>query len=103
MFRIWILTPAVIAAMLALGSFYAFMSRLRRAHPELWETYHRLFYSTLGSQSRSALLSAEVFTKITDRRAARLRAIHRVCFVVYFVLAVVCCFLLLCTFAVPIL
>ena len=103
MFHIWILMPAIVSAFLALGSFFAFTVRLRRAHPELRETYRHLFYSTLGSQSRSAVLSSEVFTKITDPRTQRLRTTHRVCFVVYAVLAVICGLLLLCTFAVPIL
>jgi hypothetical protein len=103
MFRIWILMPAIVGALLALASFIAFTARLRRAHPDLWQTYRHLFYSTLASQSRSALLSEEVFTKITDQRTQRLRTLHRVCFAVYAVLAVVCGLLLLCTFALPIL
>ena len=103
MIRLWILTPAIVAAAIALGTFYAFTSRLRRVHPQLWEAYQRLFYSTLGSPSRSDRLSTEVFSKITDVGAQRLRYVHRAAFVVYVVLAVLCTLLFLCTLAVPIL
>ena len=97
MFRVWILMPAIVAAIFALGSFYAFTSRLRRAHPQLWEVYRHLFFRSLTSQSRSEILSKEVFAQITDQRALTLRAVHRVCFVVYAVLAILSGLLLLVT------
>jgi len=98
MWRFWILSPAIFAALLALGSFVVFACRFRRAHPELWQKYRLLFYSTLGSASRGTLLSAEVFSKITDERSRHLRKLHRVLYVVYAVLAIICIVLFVCSF-----
>jgi len=94
----WILSPAILAALLASASFFVFTWRLRRAHPELWQTYRLLFYSTLGSASHSTVLSVEVFSKITDERSRNLRKVHRVLYVVYVVVAIICIVLFVCSF-----
>jgi len=101
MWRIWIALPLVIATCLAFGTFCAFTHRLRRAHPDLWVTYRSLFYSTLGSTSRSSVLASEVFNKITDQRSCRLRTAYRICFGIYAVVTVACVILLWISLATP--
>src|SRR6266700_2398520 len=81
------LVTALAGAAVAVTTISLFALRLRRAHPDLWSPYVRVYWSWPGEE-RSQVLRDQVYSRISDRLATRLLLCKKVGFAVYVILLV---------------